>query len=103
MATLLADEIGMEAAADQLGHTSSELTRRHYVRRKYVTGDVRHVLDPGEHRKTAPSAMPERPSTLLLLVELGRIELPTYSMRTSRATNCAIAPGDHCVISRRSL
>jgi hypothetical protein len=26
------------------------------------------------------------------IVELGRIELPTYSMRTSRATNCAIAP-----------
>lgn len=26
-------------------------------------------------------------------MELGRIELPTYSMRTSRATNCAIAPG----------
>lgn len=26
------------------------------------------------------------------MVELGRIELPTYSMRTSRATNCAIAP-----------
>ena len=27
-----------------------------------------------------------------IMVELGRIELPTYSMRTSRATNCAIAP-----------
>ena len=27
------------------------------------------------------------------MVELGRIELPTFSMRTRRATNCAIAPG----------
>lgn len=27
-----------------------------------------------------------------LKVELGRIELPTFSMRTRRATNCAIAP-----------
>ncbi|QNJ56267.1 tyrosine integrase [Gordonia phage Ohgeesy] len=45
VATLLADEIGMEAAAEQLGHTSPEITRRHYVQRKLVTGDVRHVLD----------------------------------------------------------
>ncbi|WHU45755.1 hypothetical protein QNM97_17245 [Gordonia sp. L191] len=45
VATILADEIGMEAAAEQLGHTSPEITRRHYVQRKKITGDVRHVLD----------------------------------------------------------
>lgn len=45
VATILADEIGMEAAAEQLGHTSPEITRRHYVQRKRITGDVRHVLD----------------------------------------------------------
>ncbi|NDK91765.1 site-specific integrase [Gordonia desulfuricans] len=45
VATILADEVGMEAAAEQLGHTSPEITRRHYVQRKKVTGDVRHVLD----------------------------------------------------------
>ncbi|AXH50502.1 integrase [Gordonia phage Ruthy] len=45
VATILADEVGMEAAAEQLGHTSPEITRRHYVQRKRVTGDVRHVLD----------------------------------------------------------
>lgn len=26
------------------------------------------------------------------IVELGRVELPAFSMRTRRATNCAIAP-----------
>lgn len=45
VATILADEIGMEAAAEQLGHTSPDITRRHYVQRKKITADVRHVLD----------------------------------------------------------
>ncbi|WP_148275423.1 hypothetical protein [Gordonia polyisoprenivorans] len=45
VATILADETGMEAAAEQLGHTSPENTRRHYVQRKKITGDVRRVLD----------------------------------------------------------
>ncbi|AVL99774.1 hypothetical protein C6V83_05270 [Gordonia iterans] len=45
VATILADEVGMEAAAEQLGHTSPDIARKHYVQRKKVTGDVRHVLD----------------------------------------------------------
>ena len=28
-------------------------------------------------------------------VELGRLELPAFSLRTRRATSCAIAPGWH--------
>ncbi len=45
VATILADELGMDAAAEQLGHTSPEITRRHYAQRRKVTSDVRHVLD----------------------------------------------------------
>ncbi|OUC79064.1 hypothetical protein [Gordonia lacunae] len=41
IATIFADEIGMEAAAEHLGHTSQEITRRHCVQRKLVTSDVR--------------------------------------------------------------
>ena len=36
-------------------------------------------------------------------VELRGIEPLTYSMRTSRATNCAIAPGDRDAIDRVPL
>ncbi|MGC5249646.1 tyrosine-type recombinase/integrase [Gordonia sp. DT219] len=45
VATILADEVGIEAAADQLGHTSPETTRKHYRQRAKIAGDVRHVLD----------------------------------------------------------
>ncbi|QTI70204.1 hypothetical protein QNM97_19930 [Gordonia sp. L191] len=44
-ATILAEEVGIEAAAEQLCHTTPETTRKHYRQRPKVAGDVRHVLD----------------------------------------------------------
>ena len=112
IATIFADEIGMEAAAEQLGHTSPEITRRHCVQRKLVTSDVRTcsiasppflVGFPWMPRKAAPPGLRVRPSDLLFSVELWGIEPQTYSMRTSRATNCAIAPGGHRATNRKPL
>ena len=45
VATLLADEGGVEVAADQLGHTSPEITRKHYWHKQRSGPDVRHILN----------------------------------------------------------
>lgn len=55
-----------------------------------------HEFSPKEFRCVGcqadkPCSVPSQ-VVRLRLVELGRIELPTSSMRTKRATNCAIAP-----------
>lgn len=63
------------------GHRAAD---RRSARRHAGLADKKNALPQGR----------ERASDLHIVVELGRIELPTYSMRTSRATNCAIAPGD---------
>lgn len=45
VATLLADSEGVEVAADQLGHVSPEITRKHYWEKQRSGPDVRHILD----------------------------------------------------------
>ena len=45
VATIIEAEQGMEAAAGQLGHSSPEITRLHYVQRSKVAADQRAALD----------------------------------------------------------
>lgn len=45
VATALADEYGADAAASQLGHASSGVTRTHYIERASVAGDFTATLD----------------------------------------------------------
>lgn len=44
-ATTIEREYGAEAAAAQLGHSSPDITRRHYIRRAKVAGDYTSALD----------------------------------------------------------
>ena len=43
--TLLAHEVSLDAARDQLGHRDPSVTYQHYVGRRAVAPDVREVLD----------------------------------------------------------
>jgi integrase len=45
VATLIARELGSEAAAGQLGHSSDAVTRKHYIEREKKTQDNTSVLD----------------------------------------------------------
>lgn len=45
VATIIEGVEGMDAAAGQLGHSSPEITRRHYVQRAKVAADMRHALN----------------------------------------------------------
>lgn len=44
--------IGLEAAAQQAGHSGSEITRRHYVERSVTVPDYTAALD--EYSRTYP-------------------------------------------------
>jgi hypothetical protein len=43
--TLLAHEVSLDAAREQLGHRDPSVTYRHYVGKRLVAPDVRTVLD----------------------------------------------------------
>lgn len=45
VATIIDSVAGMDAAAGQLGHSSPEITRKHYVQRAAVAADMRHALN----------------------------------------------------------
>lgn len=45
VATVIRDEIGIEAARDQLGHSSEEVTKKHYVKRLHDAPDSTAALD----------------------------------------------------------
>jgi integrase len=45
VATMIAKELGSEAAAGQLGHSSDAVTRKHYIERVQKTQDNTSVLD----------------------------------------------------------
>lgn len=45
VATLLSDELGLERAADQLGHAGTTVTREHYRERPRVVADSAEVLE----------------------------------------------------------
>lgn len=45
VATLLRDELGAEAARDQLGHSSDMVTRKHYIQPAHEAPDVTAALD----------------------------------------------------------
>lgn len=45
VATLIAREVGSEAAAGQLGHSSDAVTRKHYIEKLRITQDNSAVLD----------------------------------------------------------
>lgn len=45
VATLLATELDDQTAADQLGHESPKITKRHYIKRLHAGPDVRDILE----------------------------------------------------------
>ena len=45
VATLLRDELGVDAARDQLGHASEMVTRKHYIQPAHVGPDATSALD----------------------------------------------------------
>lgn len=45
VATLLATEVDDQTAADQLGHESPKITKRHYIKRLHAGPDVRDILE----------------------------------------------------------
>jgi len=45
VATLLRDELGVEAARDQLGHASEMVTRKHYIQPAHIGPDATSALD----------------------------------------------------------
>lgn len=58
--TAIEREFGIEAAADQLGHSSPEVTRKHYVNRAHEAGDYTAALDkfnpfPSNKRRVRPN------------------------------------------------
>lgn len=53
VATILADGLGEGAAMQQLGHSSPEVTRRHYIQRAGVVPDYRPVLESLAPRNSA--------------------------------------------------
>lgn len=57
--TLLAHEVGLDAARDQLGHRDPSVTYQHYVGRRTTAPDVRSTLD----QLLAPLANPGRCSS----------------------------------------
>ena len=54
MATLIAEHVGADTAAQQLGHSSPDITREFYIAKPAIAADVAHVLaelaglSPGE-------------------------------------------------------
>lgn len=44
VATLIAERVGAEIAAQQLGHSSPEITREFYIAKPAIAADVAHVL-----------------------------------------------------------
>lgn len=60
VATLIAQELNPEVAAQQLGHTSSEITRRFYISKPALAADASELLErlgqsPARPRNTAPT------------------------------------------------
>ncbi|WP_019204567.1 tyrosine recombinase XerC [Tsukamurella sp. 1534] len=54
-ATVIDDVAGLQAAADQLGHASTDVTRKHYVPKAATAPDLRHALDRlARRRPTTP-------------------------------------------------
>lgn len=58
--TAIEREFGMEAAAAQLGHSSPDVTRKHYVKRAHEAGDYTAALDkfnpfPSNKRRVRPN------------------------------------------------
>ena len=45
VATLIAQELNPEVAAQQLGHTSSEITRRFYISKPALAADASELLE----------------------------------------------------------
>lgn len=45
VATLLRDELGVEAARDQLGHATEMVTRKHYIQPAHIGPDATSALD----------------------------------------------------------
>jgi integrase len=50
VATLIAERVGAETAARQLGHSSPDITRQFYISKPEIAADVAHVLDELAHR-----------------------------------------------------
>ncbi|UUZ61787.1 site-specific integrase [Nocardioides sp. B-3] len=45
VATLIAERVGSETAAQQLGHSSSAITREFYISKPAISADVAHILE----------------------------------------------------------
>lgn len=45
VATLISEQVNPETAAQQLGHSSSAITRQFYIAKPAIAADVAHVLE----------------------------------------------------------
>lgn len=53
MATLISEQVGSEEASRQLGHSSSQITREHYIARPSVAADHAELLQAFADGSTA--------------------------------------------------